>query len=509
MNMYDLYKPFRNKLRRMALKPALEHIWRYQQEVDVSGVLKFRLQVSGPVFEIYVWELHLLCREIVLHASGSEDTIATREGLCRMIDHIRRISTGISERTVKSSDDALRALHPLVHQQARWQFSRDEARLFRTYHIYNDEELAPIFKQATGLSVGELFFLAMAICGSAKRKVVTNASQDYSAFDVTQEARDTFFKMTGTTLANLRHQLERLRRDDEGWAFTWNAMESMPFISLDGDLTPALWCPLPDLLLRRVSEGLFYDLCKGEKELKVKFGNEYGRAFERYIGRVLREVFASPQFSIVGERPYTVGKDLKHGVDWIVSDATGNLFIECKTRRMMHGAKEISEGEALEKALDELAVAVVQLYENIDDATQGLSKWLPNGLPVYPIVVTYEDWYLLTPMVIDQLNERVRCRLEAAALPKTLVETMPFFIASIHQFEMAAQDMAYLGLARFCSAGATAAYRHFQLGLLADTEFPNEAKPHRRLLESSWNEIFPKMQEWSGMTEDWWTQPAT
>jgi len=499
MNIHDLYEPFRNQLRKMALRPALEHIWHYQQYAAVSGVIKLLKKADGSVFEIYVWELHLLCREILLHAAGDQLTISTPLGLCQMIDHIRRINNGISECTVNSGDDAMRETHTLVHQQARWQYSRDEARMFRAFHIYNDHELAPIFEKATGLSVSAMFLLALAIGGAGKKKPGTNASQDYLEFGVTHEARDALFKITGTTLANIRRDLEVLQRDDEGWEFTLNPMEVTPLINLDNHQTPLFWCPLPDFLLRRITEGLFHDLCKGKNQLGIEFGNEYGRAFERYVGRILYEVFDLDRFAITGEQPYKVSGQIRHGVDGIVSDATGNIFIECKTRRMKQGAKETAEGETLEKSLDELAVAVVQLYKNIDDATNGLSEWIPNGRPIYPFVITYEDWYLFTPQVVNQLNECVQHRLEAAQLPRALTETMPFFVTSIGEFEMAGQDIAHLGIERFCAAGVISEYRHFQLSVLVQKAFPNETIVHRHLLKNSWGEIFPKMQEWAGM----------
>jgi hypothetical protein len=35
--------------------------------------------------------------------------------------------------------------------------------------------------------------------------------------------------------------------------------------------------------------------------------------------------------------------------------------------------------------------------------------------------------------------------------------------------------------------------------MLAQTAFPGESFIRRRLLENSWNEIFPEMQAWAGM----------
>ncbi|MCP3724704.1 hypothetical protein M3I53_16485 [Paraburkholderia sp. CNPSo 3272] len=140
----------------MALQTALASIWSYQRLAAASGQIKLPVSINGSIAEFHIWELHTLCREVLLNASGSENTLSTSSGMIRMIDHIRRISQGISERTVNSGDDALNALHTLGHQQVRWQYSRDEARLFRAYHIYSDHELAPIFRQATGISVRDI-----------------------------------------------------------------------------------------------------------------------------------------------------------------------------------------------------------------------------------------------------------------------------------------------------------------------------------------------------------------
>ena len=510
MDIYDLYKPFRNSLRKMALGLALERIWQYQAHVDVSGTLKLRMKVGGPVSEIYVWELHLLCRETLLHASGDKDTLATHEGLFTMINHIRRISEGISKCTISSNNDAVCALHTLIHQQVRWQYPQDEARMFRAFYIYSDPELAPIFKRVTDLSVREMFFLAIGIAGAGKKKVVTSTAQDYSAFGVAHEARDKFFKMTGTTLTNIRRNIEDLQRHDEGWAFTWNPMESTPLINLDDHQTSIYWHPFPEFLIRRVTEGLFYDLGKGKRQAGIEFSNEYGRAFERYVLRVLHELFSSEPFSVTGELPYKVSGNVRHGVDAIVSDLTGNIFIECKTRRMKQEAKETADGSELEQSLDELAKAIVQLYKNIEDAINGVSNWNSNKRPIYPFVVTYEDWYLFVPHVLDLLNEYVKKRLEKAQLSRNLTETMPFFVTSIAEFEMAGQDIARLGIERFCAAGTLSEHRHFKLSHLAHTAFPDEHTIHHRLLKNCWNEIFPEMQAWAGMagqTEGWWSKP--
>jgi hypothetical protein len=485
MDIYDLYKPFRNQLRKLALRPSLERIWAYQRNTDVAGMVRLPIR-GGQWFELYTWGLHLLCREIMLHADGNDDTLSTIDGLLSLVNHVRRIDEQISGRIVNSERSAMEALHPRIHQQARWQNADYGAAIFRAFHIYATPEITPIFEQATGATVQVVYTLAMILGGAAKRHAYTSPTQDYSAFGVSATMRDAFFQRIAATSEQIREELRALQRYDETWAYTWNALEKYPLIRLNVSGTPGLCCPLPDLLLRRVTEGLFYDLLNTDKH----FGDRYGRAFERYVGLVLSELFDESTFTVVPEQVYMVKKNQKHGVDWIVSDATGNLFLECKARRIGQQAKEAMAGAALEASIDELARVVVQHYRNIDDAVSGLTKWSSNGLPVYPFVVTYEDWYLFAPHVVDLLIIAVRRRLVETGMAPNLIETMPFFVTSIAELEKAGQAIAYLGIRRFCEACSLSAHRHFKLSDFASTEFPNETIAYRPLLQESWQAIF-------------------
>jgi hypothetical protein len=497
MDIYDLYKPFRNQLRRLALRPSLHRIWAYQRRVDTSGVFKLRLN-GGQWATIYVWELQLLCREIVLHAAGDDDALASTNGLISFVNHIRRIDEQISARTVNSGASAMKALHPLIQKQARWQHVRYEAIMFRAFQIYDAPDLNPIVEPAIGLPVRALYTLAMAISGALSQVSYTNAAQDYEAFKVSGEMRDAFFQRVGTTVEQLREALRALQRYDESWAFTWNALEKYPLINLDGHHSLQYFCPFPELLLRRVSEGLFYDMLNSTPD----FGNKYGRAFERYVGMVLDEIFGCEPFVVVGEQPYKVNGNVRHGVDWIVGDGTGSIFIECKARRLKQEAREITDGKALQRSLDDLARAVVQLYRNVDDAIKGSTQWKPNGLPIFPFVVTYEDWYLFTPHVADHLLECVRRQFAEANMQPGLLEAMPFFVTSITEFEKAGQAIAHLGIQRFCAARAISEYRHFHLSSFASTEFPDEAISYRPLLQESWQAIFSHLPHIHGQLFD-------
>ena len=159
-----------------------------------------------------------------------------------------------------------------------------------------------------------------------------------------------------------------------------NPMEETPLVSLGASRPGRLICPLPQLLLRRVTSGLYYDIVKA-----AGFDNPFGNSFQTYIGDVLKAACPAPPFSIRPERPYYVGGNLHHGTDWVISDNGGHLFIECKTKRLRLDAKTRCDSEALEKDVAVLAKAIAQHYRNIKDAIDAKTDWTPDDQPIYPL----------------------------------------------------------------------------------------------------------------------------
>jgi hypothetical protein len=111
-----------------------------------------------------------------------------------------------------------------------------------------------------------------------------------------------------------------------------------------------------------------------------------------------------------------------HGVDWILSDDTGHVFIEAKTKRLTIAARSASNTEALGKDLQVMADAIVQNYRNILDAKAGRTDWMPDDRPIYPLIATLEDWFIVSPNVKALLDDRVQAGLIARGMDIRLQE---------------------------------------------------------------------------------------
>jgi hypothetical protein len=483
VDIHELYKPFRNKIRKLNLKSLLNLIWASSSTLLGEAVVRLK-DTSGGTTEIYLWELHILAREAVLHAPPNEGrNKLNAKDLLALVSHIRRIIEGTSERTIFSTDAAVQSLHPLINQQARWQRPRDWDRLYRAFNIYSRDNIRPLLEEVVRVRLSTIITLAFAVTATAQRTPVVDASVSYSFMGIEDAERDAFFAMIGAPLLSVRSAISNRQRYNRSWAYTWNPLEGSPLIQLQSDQPHLYVCTEPQLVLRRATEGLFFDLSKSKG-----FANPYGNAFQAYVGDVLRSQFTGPFLRVVEEREYWVNNNRKDGIDWAVSDPSGHLMIECKARRPKVDSKSVMQGGELTESIDSLAKMVVQHYKNVRDALAGLSPWKPDGKPVYPIIVTYEDWYLFTPHVIEDLDNVVRKKLAEHKL-ESMLDTAPFIVTPIAEFEQAGQAVAQIGIDRFFASRTSFGNRHFGLGMHAPHAFPDIPVKYKRLFEHSAQEM--------------------
>ena len=316
----------------------------------------------------------------------------------------------------------------------------------RAFKIFGAKTVEEIAEKELGMTARQFILLGMAVGGHFTRRPGMSTNQDYGVLDVPPSASRAFFSRMTCSVFQLRADIARRQTYDDNWLYIWNPLEATPLVSFDEDHPDRVICPIPRHLLRRTSAGLFYDLVKAEG-----FDNPFGNSFQSYIGEVLRATCPSPPFEILEEQDYHVQRQTMHGVDWILSDASGHLFIETKTKRLTVNARTLADPAALDKDLCTMAKAVVQHYRNIRDALRGLTRWKNDDLPVFPIVLTLEDWFMLSPRVNEILDGHIRRLLDEADISPSVLDEMPYTIASAHEFEIGAQVIAQAGVAAVMS----------------------------------------------------------
>ncbi|MBC8745914.1 hypothetical protein OKW43_004886 [Paraburkholderia sp. WC7.3g] len=423
------YEPLRHLMRGFPLEDSLPVVWQLSRHVSGYG----DHGISGCPFpdlrtKIFPFQLSLLCRELLLNGTlrGEGRNLSRWQDLAAAVNAIMAFSDKVSGVT---QDTFQLELHRIGQQQLPSQRRFSVSKFMRYVLLYEHAAVAPMFEKALEMSAREYSILGFVTYTQFSKgpRFVTNL--DLTRLGVRDSSRDKFFDRMSGHFSLARASLDDARRFDHTWQYTFNFLDDKPLVSLDSLHPERVYCPEPERAMARFTDGIFY-LLLGQPE----FGNAFGCAFEGYAGRVIERACSSGHIVVDRERPFFVGKKINHGADFILSDATGNVFVECKTKRLALRGRVAASQNDLDEELDVLAGAVVQNYRNIRLALHGQTHWKKNALPSMNLVVTLADWNLLSPQAWFDLHARIEEQLERKGLSGIQSE-VPYAIVSVEAFE--------------------------------------------------------------------------
>lgn len=292
-------------------------------------------------------------------------------------------------------------------------------------------------QQATGLSLDHIYLIGLCYLGSFLEHPRVAQRSDIQIPGLTREHFDRFLAFTSLSRRQLANRLRAEHALDEGFFYRYSSLREFPLVQISHHGRDEIACPIPTLLFWRITTGLYYTL----KDVPG-FLPAFGASFEQYVGDILRRRITNRQMALLSEEEFHLGRHRKDTVDWIVVQGDESaLFVECKTKRLTWASKAgLSDLSALERDIDTLARAVVQVYKTIVDYRAGRYPHLAfiETRRIYPAIVTLEDWYFFGREMPDRLDAAVRTGMAAAGLPVAWLDLMPYVILSVHEFEKAA-----------------------------------------------------------------------
>jgi uncharacterized protein DUF87 len=248
-------------------------------------------------------------------------------------------------------------------------------------------------------------------------------------------------------ILSLNQILKAEQQYNENFAYAYNSLRAYPLVRMSYFGEEAFVCPIPTLLFWKITGGLYYELVDDPR-----FANEFGDAFQTYVGDVIECACPNPKIQRLAEQEYSVGKQRKRTVDWIVADEQAALFLECKVKRLAFGAKvSLTDLGPLEAEIDNMATAVVQIYKTISDYLDNRYSHFPvkQGRKIYPAVVTLENWHMFGPVMLTNLEEVVTTKLKEAALPPEWANEMRYSVWPVEELEVGLQIVNSVPIADF------------------------------------------------------------
>jgi hypothetical protein len=468
--MYAHYKPLRNYLRGFHLWSALGTVYAYMQRIGWDHDLPPRLEniplslgLSPMRSQLHGHLVELMAREIVLNCqlrpgkpfNSAKPAFTTMS----MIQKLEDRYWGAHD---NRPTDILLQLSRLAFQQFSYQSPLATGEVARFHKLYAHPRVAPMVEALFGMSTDELFQIIMLLIQELAEGPAPPfaflAEADPSIHEPVKALRDRIAKSAG----DLRAELAARQSYGVNWAFSFNPMREYPLLHAGNP--DSVMCPIPTMLVRRLTDGLFFDLIRSDDQ----FGDAVGDAFEAYVGSVAAHL-GGDWLERHGEAIW--GTPECKSVDWIMSDATGTLFVECKMARLdIASQSEITEQPPLAKALERLAKNIGQLYATLTDAMAGhYPHWQDDGRPIHPVVVTFYEWFYFGPYIHTTIAGLVDAEFVRRRLDPELLRRYPYHVCSISEFEGLLSACERAGIDPILSDKASPDYRQWLMhGYLAD-----------------------------------------
>lgn len=502
--IFEDYKPFRNRLRKLKLLESLEVVHAYATHLCYQAQLPSTVEVPRSFVRarhwheknVLPWELETLTSELLINAPEHTLPRASLRAWSYFSSTINRIkdldAAIVREYGSLYRDQVLHELFRMAHRQFPWQVRGTKDQMIRYLRLYNHPVLRDAVVSIVGLTTDELFTIGIALNGHYLKRFTAPLPLTHRGLHAITAAKlETFLGLFSTSLDTIRQEVTAGQCLNENYFYTFNPLRARPLIVVGDPSAQELACPLPPLLLNAFTDGLYYRLVSTQGVPEA-----LGSAFQQHIGDVLEAANTGGLLSVLPETEYRVGRNRKDTVDWVVRDRTAVLFTEVKTKRIRWEAHErLSSDDVLQEELAKMASFVVQLYATLADFKEGRYPDEFGVAPetIYPIIVTLEDWHMFGDPVWKSFPTMIEEKFSAVGLNPQLLEQHPYIISSVDEFEELAQRVAHEGIDSVLGLKiGDPERRAWPLGAF----FQNQPSPHpqRQLFEADFDAFLGRVR---------------
>jgi hypothetical protein len=351
-----------------------------------------------------------------------------------------------------------------------------QAEAARYYKIFSEPAVDSILFNKLGLRTFSLYTIGLAFGGAFLQDFELVTPINVALARTTPEDVGIFLRHYSKSLAEMRALCEASQSFDENYVYSFNPLVRYPIVSHVSEGRETFFAPVPRYLLRRFTEGIYYDAL-GAPGFDVAFGKSY----QAYVGQVIAAAAESGTLSSLPEVEYFVGRDRKDSVDWIITHSTGELFVECKTKRLRQEAKlALADLAPLQAELSKLTEFVIQIYKTLTHAlADRYPHWKRSDRPIFPLIVTLEEWYVFGDKLDGEIDGRVRTAFGENGLDETLLVKHPYTICSVGEFERLMPLVAAKGVRTVMEEKVTPKRRLWLLHSALMEAFPVEYRATR------------------------------
>lgn len=355
---------------------------------------------------IHKWELETLVNELLVVPKRTKPIRGQWRHLdCRKYNALIDILNTLrdlenSEAGIKLRHmDVFKEMPRIAARQFDWQRGwANIPQFYRSTFIYGQGRSAEYFESTHGLTVNEFSLIGFALYALLNKQPVANRTMDFGNLPLSQEKYHAALRLLALPKSEAQLLARSIRRRHWPIAYQPSVLRRFPCLIFGGE-SFRIRSPLPQLILERVTSGIFYDIVDGPGDVR----DEYGRRFEQYAFHYLCAMLPSiPWREEYGYR-WRKAETKSPDILWIAGQQARIAF-ECKATRMSIDAR-FADDPLSERGYNDIVKAVFQLWRYFSHCRRGLTGYEAHEKAT-GVVLTLDSWLLMGSSLIDDLMEK-------------------------------------------------------------------------------------------------------
>lgn len=384
-------------------------------------------------------------------------------------------------------------MHRIAQRQFEWQrgfFNLPQ--FYRSAFLFNFPAADTLFQVRYGVPIADFVRCGVAVSLFFAREPFMALKADLSWAEVTPEVRDATLNLVTLRHNDARTIASALRAPPGHVAYKPSVLRQHPGVVFDGDGAGLACAPLWELMIQRVTSGVYYDLQGADGSIR----NEIARRFEAYSEALIRGFL--PDIEITPEVSYN--NDRNRTPDLLLGTG-GSLFaaVECKATKMSVQAKFSDRPlDEAQRGYDEMVKAVFQVWRFFSHQRRGIG---PSISPVAPeavgLILTLDGWLTMFGSMRSEIIQRARSHAARTDAQMLEEDMRPIVFCPIDDFESTLSRASVGTFVAALRAAATPEYIGYHLSSVHRELQPDEPPQKPYPFKNQLTEVLPWWGFWN------------
>lgn len=371
------------------------------KDIDVRPYLRFPPEAATTSvrdqYSIHKWDIETLITLLFSTSNAMRrrgdavqyryDEFATLSRAVNFLRDAENCESGF----ILNGSNILMEMHRIGHRQFGWQRGiATTERLYRFAYVYTQGGCADYFEEINDLSIHEFLKVGFLLYAQLHHFPWSSPAA-VKELGVDMPLIEKCLPLFSRSLTEIRKEALALIEDAKNRGHTRIAYLPSPLRQFPIVTDPAskkYIAPLPQLVMFRMTAGLYYDIRGGPASLIT----EANRRFEQYAQLVLESFF--PRFIVLPSQRYGPKKARADSPDILIKDgASITAVVECKASKLTYEA-QFSENpmEDAHQGYGQLVKGITQIWKFFSHARRGIFSEIPVADGAFGIVLTMDSW---------------------------------------------------------------------------------------------------------------------